>query len=251
ANTIRGENVYQSLGNSSSASYNVRIANGAAVPRMMLGGSPPTTGVATVIDPTNAVIASTSKDIYVPNPDPEMSGYINCGNQTTSSNYDAASRLVSKTQTMSNVSTDPSCSEAGGSTGDLPDYAYDAENHYINSTASGIGQDVLWSPTGHAYRFGASFRNVHYDGAGILFMTDQNGALMQTKIETMADIDATGQMNVLDRDFGGQSVSRHSNVSYAGVWLGTTMYKNKDTPLDPIPAIFTKNDAKGYIDYDR
>ena len=240
-NTVRGENVYQSLANSSSASYHVHIANGAAVPIPQFQStrySPPSTGLATSVDPTNAVVASTSKDMYLPSSDPDVPGYVNCGNQTTTNDYDAASRLVSKTQTISGIPPNQECGGFDSSPNVIAQYSYDAENHHISSATRGANADVQWSPSGRAYNFVTSAANVHYDGGGILFVTDGNGALLQVKVEAMADVDANGQLTVLDRDFSSQYVSRHNNTFYGGIWLGSTKYSNKDTPPTSIPYVF-------------
>jgi hypothetical protein len=243
ANTIRGENIYQSLGNAASASYDAHIANGAAVRTQHFQTGPyqpPSTGLATSVEPTNAIVASISKDVYVPNPDPEAPGrFINCGNQTTTNDYDSASRLISRTQTVSGLSQDPNCTTVYDSGPDVEQLnAYDAENHHISAATQGVSQDVQWSPTGHAYKFDGAAANVHYDGGGILFVTDPNGALLHVKVETLADINGSGQLTVFDRDFGNQYVSRHNNTFYGGISLGTTMYENKDTPPASIPYVF-------------
>ncbi len=240
ANTNRGENVYQSLGTAQAASYQVNIANGAVVRTQHgtnLRSGPPSTGLATAVDPVNAVVASTSKDVYVSNPDPDIRGWINCGNATTTNNYDAASRLLGTTQSMSNVNPDPNCPGMEGPIGEQR-YSYDAENHHLDVVTFGSGPFLQWSPTGHAYKFPSSLANVHYDGGGILFITDPSGALSQVKIEALADIDASGQLTVLDRDFSGQYVSRHNNVAYGGVWLGTTLYNNNSTAPSTVPYVF-------------
>lgn len=240
-NTNRGENIYQSIGSATAASYDVHIANGAAVRAQhytIVHGAPPPTGVATSVDPTNAVVASTSKDVYAASLDPDMPGWVNCGNQIRTNDYDAASRLVSTTTTLTGLTGAPECADFDGSPNVEPLYAYDAENHHISAATLGASQDVQWSPTGHAYTFATTLSNVHYDGGQILFVTDQNGALTQAKVETLGDIDGTGQLTVLDRDFADHYVARHNNTVYGGIWLGATIYSNSSTPPTSIPYVF-------------
>jgi YD repeat-containing protein len=268
-NTIRGENIVQSLGSGATVSYSAHIANGAAVRAQPLRSgpsAPPVTGVATSVDPVNAIIASTSKDVYVPGSDPDGPQWVNCGNQTMTNGYDAASRFVSKTQTVANVPQTSDCGGIDSSPNILAAHTYDAENHHIDPATSGGAPDIQWSPSGHAYKLLSAAANVHYDGGGILFVTDQNGALSQVKVGTMADIDGSGHLTVIDRDFADHYSSRHDNTFYGGVWLGSTIYRNSYTPPTTIPYVFwgSTNDTScqtniggtsctgaGQLEYDR
>jgi YD repeat-containing protein len=239
-NTVRGENVWQGVLNSTLPSYDATIANGGVVARqrfMPAHGGPPTTGLATSVDPVNAIVASTSKDFYVRASDPDAPGWVNCGSRTTTNDYDAASRFVSTTIRMSGNPQSPDCADVYDPTPiTTPLHSYDAENHHIEM--NGNAPSIQWSPSGRAYKFSALNASVHYDGAQILFITDQNAALSQVKVETMADIAGSGQLSVLDRGFGNEYVSTHDNRYYGGIWLGTTLYGNKDTPPTSIPYLF-------------
>jgi YD repeat-containing protein len=253
-NTIRGENAYQSLGDASSAVYRVKIANGAAVPnpvsQLLSKGNPPSGIGPTSVDPVNAVVISTSREQYVPNSDPEFFPWEDCGLLTKTDTYDSASRLVAKIAQMSVNTSITDCVNAGFDPGPTATttFTYDAENHHILATGDTSISSVAWSPSGHAYKIESS--NVHYDGDGILFVTNSAGALTEAKVEATADIGGTGQLMVLDRGVANQFVSMHNNVSYAGASFGTTVYKNKDQGTHSIPYIFpgSTNDRTCYTD---
>ncbi len=110
-NTIRGENVMQTLGNQQSASYRAGIANGGSVQAQLTyptPGQPSSAWHNPVIEPINAVVTSWSKEVYVQNSDPDAPQHtIDCGPQVKTQNYDAASRLGSRTVSMTVTSTAP------------------------------------------------------------------------------------------------------------------------------------------------
>jgi YD repeat-containing protein len=262
-NTIRGENALITLGNSSSVAYRAKIANGAAVASpvytLSKGNPPPGIGPTTV-DPVNAVVTSTSKEQYVANPDPEGPPWEDCGLQTKTDLYDAASRLIGKSTSMNVNTANPDCTFDPGPTLD-EQFTYDAENHHVTTPIGSPGlNNIWWSPGGNAYKIQSA--NVHYDGSAILFVTDASGSLTQAKIEAAGDIDGAGQLTVLDRGHSNQYVGSHSNGFYSGISLGTTVYKNKDQGAQTIADIFpgsTNNPSctvsgcasAGNLEYDR
>ena len=237
----------QSLGGPSSAVFRSKIANGASVRSPITTGSvgsPPAGIGPTTVDPVNAVVTSTSREQFVANSDPEGPRWEDCGLLTNSDNYDAASRLTSKSFSMALNTSIADCTNATFDGGSSPTYTYDAENHTL-SMSDAFGS-AKWSPSGHAYQIDSA--NIHYDGDGILFITDAAGALTQAKVETLGDIVAGGQLTILDRGVSHQYVSKHNGLFYGGIALGTTIYKNKDQGAATIPYIFagSTNDPTCY-----
>jgi YD repeat-containing protein len=238
-NTVRGENVLQALAGAGTSTFQTRIANGASVrqPPPVIPGStsPPVTDYAVAIDPTNAAIASTSQDSYVVNSDPDAPNkWENCGLSTVTKNYDNASRFVSQTTTMSGGTGAPDCADVYNPnpiTATL--HSYDAEDHHTEVTG-GVAS-IQWTPQGHAFKLGTTC--LHYDGNMILFSTGATGSLSQVKVETLADVTPTS-LSILDRDFSGHYVSRHNNVFYGGVDLGTTVYRAAWQASQSVPHIF-------------
>jgi len=231
-NTVRGENVGENFASNTPAAYSSQIANGAVVPRpngLVNKGSPPQTPFSATVDPVNAVITATTQDQYVASSDPELPGWQDCGPQTKTQNYDPASRLVSKTTTMTVTSSSTDCSGLGSDTAISLQYAYDAENHHTTTGAPQgfAGDPVSWTPDGHAFKIGANY--LHYDGDQLLFITDANGALIQAKTELLANYFPSLGQRVIDRGISGQLVSVHNGSFYGGVSLGTSMYRTPST----------------------
>ncbi len=227
-NNLRGENVQEFL--SSGSAYTTSrssFANGDSVrlrPFVKFGGQQTNT-----LDPTNAVVSATSREVFAVSPD---MGRIDCGPLTTSNDYDFASRKVSTSDSESNWSSDPSCSDIRDpGPNATPLYSYDAENH--TTVIQTTGAIINWDPAGHPYKIGSS---LHNDRSGILFTTDAAGTLTQVKIETLADIDSSGHMVVLDRDGSGQRMSEHDNVSYGSIGLGSSVNPTIYNPT--IPFVF-------------
>ncbi|MDP9035241.1 MAG: hypothetical protein M3O50_10565, partial [Myxococcota bacterium] len=253
-NTIRGENVMQTLGNQQSASYRAGIANGGSVQAQLTyptPGQPSSAWHNPVIEPINAVVTSWSKEVYVQNSDPDAPQHtIDCGPQVKTQNYDAASRLGSRTVSMTVTSTAPDCAGAVADSRDTPSYTYDAEDHHttIGNDDLGLTESLRWSPTGRAYSvtYNNQTYGVHYDGDRILFISDSNGALMTAKIETLANYTPSGGLVAVDRGITGDYVSQHNGTFYGGVSIGSTVYKNFQTQeIGSVPYIFygSTNDA--------
>jgi YD repeat-containing protein len=231
-NTVRGENVGENFASNTPAAYSAQIANGAVVPLMsplVNKGSPPQTPFSATVEPVNAVITATTQDKYVANSDPEFPGWQDCGPQTKAQNYDAASRLVSKTTTMTVTSSSPDCSDLGSDTAVSLQYTYDAENHHTSTGGAlgSTGDPVSWTPDGHAYKIGTYY--LHYDGGQLLFITDANGALTEAKTELLANYFPSLGQRITDRGISGQLVSVHNGSFYGGVSLGTSMYRTSST----------------------
>jgi YD repeat-containing protein len=221
-NTVRGENVAQTL--AGGKVYQARLANGAAIPvpgDPISKGSPPN-HVGYSWDPVNAAMLTKSQEQYVSNGDPEFPGWIDCGTQVTTNNYDAASRMVG-TSTTFTLAANSDCGQANTITDYL--YTFDAENHHtsVGGPDGTAGDAVAWTPTGHAYKIGGNY--LHYDGDQMLFVTDANGALVQAKTEMLADYSPAAGQQVLDRGISGQLVSRHNGSFYGGVSIGESMYR--------------------------
>jgi hypothetical protein len=200
-----------------------------------------------VIDPANALVVATSHEVY--SSDPTMTPpTVDCGLQTTRSNYDDASRMVSNTVSITGGSGNQNCAnqyDPGPTTSQL--YSYDAENHHISVhglpplTSSGT---LSWSPNGAAYNIGST--TIHYDTDGsILFTTDAAGALFDIKVEALANVYGNGHMLVFDRDYASQRITEHDNVAYGAVGFGSTIYRNNNASTT-FPAVFpgsTNGDA--------
>jgi YD repeat-containing protein len=218
--TARGENIGQ--WNSPSAPLRMsHIANGAVVTPPALV-KPPDPAWRAVVDPRTAVVVATSKEFWLKwndsNYDPST-GTADCGRLTTTNDYDAASRLVGTTTSQSR-STDPHC-DIGADSQSTIRYSYDAENHHIGSNGAS------WSPNGRAYNLEGT--TVHYAGAMPIFGSDAQGALVGVKVETLADIDASGQLTVWDRDYSGLLQTGHNNSAYYPVNLGNVMVAGQAT----------------------
>jgi YD repeat-containing protein len=240
-NTVRGENVTQTLANVTPAPYQSSIANGAVVPHvspLLSKNSPPQTPYSVTIEPINAVIAATSQDQYVASQDPDMPGWVDCGPQVKAQNYDAASRLVSKTTTTNVTSSAAECSGPDSSTSISLAYTYDAENHHTSTGGpfGSTGDPVSWTPDGHAYKIGSNY--LHYDGDQLLFITDANGALVESKTEMLANYYPSLGQRILDRGISGQLVSVHNGSFYGGVSLGTTVYRTAGSMNSTVAYIF-------------
>ena len=231
-NTVRGENVTQTLAGRTPAAYNSRIANGAVVPQvsgLLSKGSPPQTPYSVTVEPLNAVVTATSQDQYVANSDPEIGGWEDCGPQIKAQNYDVASRMISKTTTMNVNTSIADCANTGPNTVNDTQYTFDAENHHTSTGGPDgtTGDPVAWTPDGHAYKIAGNY--LHYDGDQLLFITDANGALLQAKTETLANYSPALGQQILDRGISGELISKHNGSFYAGVSLGTTVYRTAGT----------------------
>jgi YD repeat-containing protein len=240
-NTVRGENVEQALTASPgqpAITWRSSIANGASV-RIPTVPLVPAYRFGAVIDPANAIVTATSHEVYTGDSTTDPPSTVDCGVQTTSSNYDNAARVVSSTDTISGGSGNQNCANAydpGPTTSAL--YSYDAENHHLSLHALpplSSSATVSWSPTGHAYNIGST--TIHYDGNGILFTTDASGVLSEIKVETLANVFGNGHMLVLDRDYASQRITEHDNVSYDAVGFGSTIYRTKNQSTT-FPSVF-------------
>jgi hypothetical protein len=225
------------------APHRAKIANGAAVSAPIPITGRPSGNPTPTIEPINAVVTAYTKDLYVPNGNPDIPGYVDCGPQVSSQNYDAASRVASRTVTLSVTNTDPACAEVGPDDSNTPSYAYDAEDHTttIGDVNFGITSSLKWSPSGHAYSvtYNGNTYGVHYDGDRILFISNANGTMATAKIETLANYTPAGGLVVVDRGVSRDYVSEHNGSFYGGVSIGSSIYKDlQNQTTGSIPYIF-------------
>lgn len=197
------------------------------------------------VDPyTGAISKGSDVTIGYPN-------NLNCQTQAQSGNnqisdnwqFDAAGREVSQPA----VSDGSSCDVNVGQS--VEQRSYDAENHVLGdecaygsgatATSLSIGcRNVVtcvlqqstcnathgysvsygYGPSGKARLFndGTSAYSIHWDGAGIFFITDGNATLQQINIEDLGAIrvnpSTAAHMVVYDRDFGGHEVAIHTST---------------------------------------
>src|SRR6202163_1079319 len=245
--SIRGEMVLQAVaGSERGAPHRAKIANGASVPApvpIILAGQPPSGNGAPTIEPINAVVTAFTKEIFVPNGNPDIPGWVDCGPQVSSQNYDAASRIGSRNVTLTITNTDPACGNAMPDDHTVPSYAYDAEDHTttIGDADFGTTASLKWSPSGRAYAvtYNGNTYGVHYDGGRILFISDSSGALVRAKIEALANYAPAGGLVVLDRGISGDYMSQHNGTFYGGVSIGSSVYKDiQNQTAVSIPYIF-------------
>jgi YD repeat-containing protein len=270
--TVRGENIGESFSSGDGGHATIlsqQSANGA-----MVKAQPHTTGqpdpmYSNVVDPYNAVVASTSHNWYVKNNDPTAyqspggtagapGSWVYCGRYTSMNIYDAASRLTGRNGALADASSDPSCTDPDGSATSSSTvlYSYDAENHHLTT---GVAQPTLtWSPLGHPSKVGAN--SVHYDGNVPLFVTDADGALLDVKIAALGDVGSSGLLTVWDRDFSGLRQMGHDDSHYDAVWFATSQYRFYGTPPQSINHFFngssstpppTATASGGLIPYNR
>jgi YD repeat-containing protein len=225
-NTSRGENVQQIM-KPTTGVWSAHSANGAMVPSAISSGArPPLTKRISTVEPINAL--TTGSTLYTYGYDPEGVPYA-CAPIASVDAYDSASRLIGRTVRSVN---DTQCSVDENTFTN----SYDADNHTVSQDSN----TATWGALGKPYIVtnGSEQDCLHYDGDMLLFATNGQGALLNVKMETLGDIDKSGQFTAWDRDFSGARTSGHNNSIYYGVTFGSAMWpalKGQSTnPSSPV-----------------
>jgi YD repeat-containing protein len=213
-NTTRGEN-FKQITNAGALMFDTRTANGAIVPAVTRAIKPPSVGSSPILDPINAVVLGTT---ITGNGVDGDGNVIPCTPLQKTDTYDAASRLIWRSMD----SMTPAVDTCGLETNDPMTWSYDAENHTL-SQAAGTAQ---WAPIGKPFHIVTSGSNdyLHYDGDQLLFLTDAQGNITDIKLGALADVSASGQMTVWDRDPTGMLSTGHNNSLYYGISFGVRKF---------------------------